>query len=198
MCTHSSNEKYMNESTTYLWNNFSGNIREFLLKRVKQREDAEDVLQEVFIKIHNNLNELKDERKLIPWIYKIVRNTLTDYYRKNNKLYTELKEDQFSEANVDDREETFLHLSFCLNSFIDRLPQIYREPLVLSDIKGFKQRDIARELDMSYSGLKSRIQRGREKIRAMFIECCKITFDKEGKQVGQIPLKENCDICRGK
>ena len=178
-----------NINTQEVWSEFSGQIRSYLLGKVKQRDDADDLLQEIFIKIHNNIGTLQDEKKLAPWIHQIVRNTLTDYYRKRNLETTELNE----ENAVDDTEVDDLYsacISGCLKVFIDRLPDKYREPLVLSDIKEHKQRDIAKEMNLSYSGLKSRVQRGREMIKDMFIDCACISED--GRKNSE---NENCEIC---
>ena len=177
-----------------VWEEFSGQIRGYLLQKVKQRDDADDLLQEIFIKIHNNIGTLQDEKKLAPWIHQIVRNTLTDYYRKRNLETTELNE----ESTLDDTEADDLYsacISGCLKVFIDRLPDKYREPLVLSDIDELKQKDIAKKMGLSYSGLKSRVQRGREMIKDMFVECSCLIHDSNGKLTEDSLDSENCKIC---
>lgn len=182
------------QPTAEIWKEFSGQIRAHLLRKVKHRDDADDLLQEIFIKIHSRLGDLKDEKKLAPWINQIVRNSLTDYYRKNGLRTSEFDEE--SSVPSDTPEDSFYSdLSGCLNVFIDRLPEKYREPLILSDIKGMKQKDIARQMNLSYSGLKSRVQRGREMIKDMFMECACVTHDKSGKIVGEFHGNENCEIC---
>jgi len=153
-----------------VWNEFSGQIRGYLLKKVKQKDDADDLLQEIFIKIHNNLNELRDDKKLAPWIYQIVRNSLTDYYRRTSPDMTNLNEETVASETAEDDIYSAC-ISGCLQVFIDRLPEKYREPLVLSELYGRKQKDIAKDMNLSYSGLKSRVQRGREMIKDMFVEC---------------------------
>jgi len=76
-----------------IWTEFSGQIRGYLLGKVKQKDDADDLLQEIFIKIHGSLGQLQDENKLAPWIYQIVRNSLTDYYRKKSPETSEFDEE---------------------------------------------------------------------------------------------------------
>ena len=181
-------------NTQVIWNEFSGQIRGYLLSKVKQKDDAEDLLQEIFIKIHSSLGQLKNEKKLAPWIYQIVRNSLADYYRKNGHMSLELDEENASSNDVPE-ESLYAELSGCLRIFIDRLPEKYREPLVLSDIKGLKQKDIAERMNLSYSGLKSRVQRGRKMIKEMFMNCACVSHDKNGKIVGEFHGSENCEIC---
>ncbi len=182
------------QPTAEIWKEFSGQIRAHLLRKVKHRDDADDLLQEIFIKIHSRLGDLKDEKKLAHWINQIVRNSLTDYYRKNGLRTSEFDEE--SSVSSDTPEDSFYtDLSGCLNVFIDRLPEKYREPLILSDIKGMKQKDIAKQMNLSYSGLKSRVQRGRDMIKDMFMECACVTHDEHGKIVGEFHGNENCEIC---
>lgn len=175
--------------THSVWNEFSGQIRGYLLGKVKHRDDADDLLQEIFIKIHNNIGTLQDENKLAPWIHQIVRNTLTDYYRKRRLETTEFNEENsaVNEAEVPDDIYTQC-VNGCLKVFIDRLPDKYREPLVLSDIDELKQKDIANQMNLSYSGLKSRVQRGREMIKDMFVECACISDNGN-------TADESCGIC---
>jgi len=166
-----------------VWNEFSGQIRSYLLNKVRQTDDADDLLQDIFIKINNNLDGLKDEKKLAPWIYRIVRNSLADYYRRVNLDTSELNEETTASETADNGDDIYSAcVSGCLKVFIERLPEKYREPLVSSDIDGRKQKDIAKELNLSYSGLKSRVQRGREMIKDMFVDCACMSGG-------------NCDIC---
>jgi len=174
-----------------VWNEFSGQIRGYLLKKVKVEDDADDLLQEIFIKIHSSLAQLQDEKKLAPWIYQIVRNSLTDYYRKKNLETSEFDEESTVSNSGEPSEDIYSAcVSGCLRVFIDRLPDKYKEPLVLSDIRGLKQKDIAAEMNLSYSGLKSRVQRGREMIKDMFVDCACIS------ESGTKNLRhESCQIC---
>lgn len=175
--------------TNDVWNEFSGQIRGYLLKKVKVQDDADDLLQEIFIKIHSSLEQLQDEKKIAPWIHQIVRNSLTDYYRKKRLETSEFDEEHTASGNIEQDEDIYSAcVSGCLKVFIDRLPEKYKEPLVLSEIKGLKQKDIAESMNLSYSGLKSRVQRGREMIKNMFVDCACISKDGSLEQ-------ESCGNC---
>ncbi|MEM7009154.1 MAG: RNA polymerase sigma factor SigZ [Thermodesulfobacteriota bacterium] len=175
-------------TTNIVWDEFSDQIRRYLLGKVKLKDDADDLLQEIFIKIHNNINQLEDESKLAPWIHQIVRNTLTDYYRKNNPETVELNEESTAEYSNETDDLHASCISGCLRVFIERLPDKYKVPLELSDITGSKQKDIAQEMGLSYSGLKSRVQRGRQMIKDMFVDCACVAQD------GGLN-DENCEFC---
>ena len=177
-----------------VWEEFSGQIRGYLLGKVRQKDDADDLLQEIFIKIHNNINTLQDEKKLAPWIHQIVRNTLTDYYRKRDLETAELNEESTSIPDADVPDDIYSEcVNGCLKVFIDRLPDKYKKPLVLSDIKEHKQKDIAKEMNLSYSGLKSRVQRGRNMIKDMFVDCACIASDGTSRIDD-----ESCKFCNPK
>jgi RNA polymerase sigma-70 factor (ECF subfamily) len=179
-----------------VWNEFSSQIRGYLLKKVKVEDDADDLLQDIFIKIHSKLGGLKDEKKLAPWIYQMVRNSLTDYYRKNNLETSEFKEES-TESSIDETSDDIYSacVSGCLQVFMNRLPDKYKVPLELSDIRGLKQKDIAEQMDLSYSGLKSRVQRGREMIKDMFLDCACITQHNNGIDVDTNYDTKSCEIC---
>jgi RNA polymerase sigma-70 factor (ECF subfamily) len=64
-----------------LWRELSSNLKTFILKKVGNEHDAEDILQDVFLKIFTNLDQVKDDNRIYAWIYQITRNTINDYYR---------------------------------------------------------------------------------------------------------------------
>jgi RNA polymerase sigma-70 factor, ECF subfamily len=71
-------------------------------------------------------------------------------------------------------------LAECVALFVARLPSPYREAVTLTELEGLTQKEAADMLGVSVSGLKSRVQRGRDKIRRMFEECCRISVDGRG------------------
>src|SRR5579884_302068 len=70
-------------TTESLWEAFHTKLQQFILKRVQDEQNAEDILQEVFLKIHARIDTLRDEEKLQSWMYSIARNTIADYYREH-------------------------------------------------------------------------------------------------------------------
>ena len=73
---------------------------------------------------------------------------------------------------------------------IERMPDHYRQALMLSDIQGLRQRDLARREGLSLSGAKSRVQRGREMLKGMLLNCCRFEFDKNGNPIDYEPRKQ--------
>ena len=144
-------------STETIYNEFGVQLKNFILSKVSDKNVAEDILQESFVKIHTKINTLQNEDKLVSWIFQITRNTINDYFRKNTPTL-EITIEPAEEPNKEIEDE----LNTCLLCAIDNLPKEYKRAVYLSDIKGMKQLDVAKKLNISYSGLKSRVQRGRK------------------------------------
>ena len=87
------------------------------------------------------------------------------------------------ENTLDDADALQTDLGDCVALFVARLPSPYREAITLTELEGLTQKDAAEMLGISVSGMKSRVQRGREKIRDMFDECCRISVDCRGRVV---------------
>ena len=165
-----------------IWNQFSDKLKNFLLKRVDDQDVANDLLQEVFLKIHLKLPMLKEEKKVENWVFQIAYNQLNDFYR----LEAKNKNDNLDSIDVlSSEDQDVTDLGDCLEPFINSLPEMYKDAVILSEVNGLKQKEVATQLGISYSGAKSRIQRGRELIKQHFIECCQFHVGKDGKLTGE-------------
>ena len=160
----------------------------YIKKRVGNTLDAEDLLQDVFLKLsQSNLDEVKN---LKSWLYTIARNSITDYYRKKRlEIYT--LEKQYADEQEEDTD-IIDELSQCIIPFIEHLPLEYSEVLKLYEIEGVPQKEIAQRLNMNYVTVRSRIQRGRVKLKALFMECCHI---KEGGKGSIVYFSNKTDCC---
>jgi len=177
-------------TTQQIWEKYHQDIKQFILSKIKNEDIANDVLQEIFIKIHTKIDSLKDQDKLKSWIFMIARNTVLDYFKQNKNTREFYENDQILEEEKEVHDE-----KDCLHGIIKRLPKKYREPLFLSDIKGMKQVAIAQQLNLQLSTTKSRIQRARKQITQGYIECCDFKINQKGYLVGEIKDKKDCKIC---
>src|SRR5690348_10250297 len=75
-------EMHMAMTTEEIWEEFHPRLKQFILRRIRDEQNAEDILQDVFLKIHARICTLRDEEKLQSWMYQIARNAVTDYYRE--------------------------------------------------------------------------------------------------------------------
>ncbi|MBK9257549.1 MAG: RNA polymerase sigma factor SigZ [Saprospiraceae bacterium] len=167
----------MSALTGELYNQFHSELEIFIIKKVKDKVVAQDILHDVFIKIHLHLNTVRDHTKLNGWIYQLTRNTINDYYRK---LVVSEEATEISNGENESDINSQFGLEKCLMPFIDRLPKKYKEALILTEINGLSQTQFAKHLNISYSAAKSRVQRARIKLKSIFTNCCQIQADSYG------------------
>ncbi len=182
-------------SVDQLWADFTIQLRRFVASRVRNETDAEDILQEVFIKIHRGIDKLEDQTKLQAWVYQITRNVIIDYYRKSDdaaEVTSELP-DVLAEESGD--EEVEAEVSTWLRPMMEELPEKYREALQLTEMQGLTQKELAERLNISVSGAKSRVQRAREKLKDVLLECCHVEVDQRGKIVDWESKESDCRFC---
>lgn len=176
-----------------IWHEFAVKLGRFIRARVTDPATAEDILQDVFVKIQARLDSLENPAKLQSWLYLIARNAIVDHYR-TRKETTEVPETLPAEAPEDDVELKGLKASF--RRMIYSLPELYRDALVLTEFEGLTQKQLAGRLRISLSGAKSRVQRGREQLKAMLNECCTFEFDRRGRVIECAPReKGGCQEC---
>ncbi|MCC7161505.1 MAG: RNA polymerase sigma factor SigZ [Anaerolineae bacterium] len=182
----------MEKQLESIWHEFSGNLRRFILKRVRDEQAADDILQEVFIKVHQHLGTLADETRLESWLYQITRNAIADHYRRQPAAL-DLDEDLvLAEDDEDDGLQVALAAS--LGRMIEGLPDEYRTALVM-DSEGVPQAEIGARMGLSLSGAKSRVQRARAKLRDMLFDCCHFEFDRRGAVIDYHPREQCCNQC---
>lgn len=150
-----------------IWKDLHQELQKFIFFKVKNKQISEDILQDVFLKIQLKVHNLKDSSKLTSWVYQITRNTILNHFRKDNNLFS-LESIDIVDA---DNDVDFSKLSDCINSKINNLPNKYKEALLLTILKDFSQIELAEYLGISYSGAKSRVQRGKEKVKTLVLNC---------------------------
>jgi RNA polymerase sigma-70 factor (ECF subfamily) len=180
----------METSTEGLWAEFSDRLRAFVARRVESTADTEDILQEVFLRIHTRRDTLADERKLTSWVYQITRNAIVDHYRGRRPQSLLSDTVPVPEAPPDDIVQELLP---GLGSMLERLTAEDRQALLLTNVAGLTQQELADRLDLSLSGAKSRVQRARKKLKLAFVDCCQVELDRRG---GVATYQPGCEACR--
>jgi RNA polymerase sigma-70 factor (ECF subfamily) len=171
-----------------IWREVHQGLRAFIAKRVVDEAAAEDLSQEVFVRMQRGLSGLKKESRLVPWIYQIARHAIIDYYRARNRqperpvgLASDLESLHPASLLVESSEgsgQLRRELAGCLRPMIERLSEDYRQAVTLVDLEGLAQHEAAARLGLSVSGMKSRIQRGRRQLRDMLEAFCVIALDR--------------------
>ena len=177
--------KAMENAASNLWEQLHDGLRGFIAKRVGNDAEIEDILQEVFLRVHENIQSLKKPEQMTSWVFQITRNAIVDHYRSAERrrelpagLVTEIEEEKTAMAADEDEREAKYELSHCLRPMIDRLAVEYREAIKLVELEGHTNQEAASKLGLSIPGMKSRVQRGRQQLRKMLNECCLIELDR--------------------
>ena len=194
----------MAHDTELLWRELRDRLRAFIARRVDNPADVEDLLQEVFLRIHQHLSTVRDTGRLLPWIFQLARNVITDYYRAASRRHEipghslrDREEDKGVRESTpsphgDEQTSRQYDLAPCLTPLIERLPEHYREAVRLVEMEGLPQRELSERLAVSLSGAKSRVQRGRDKLKDILLRCCQVELDKRGNVMDYQPQAEGC------
>jgi RNA polymerase sigma-70 factor (ECF subfamily) len=182
----------------FVWKEFNASIRLFINDRIADKQAAEDVFQEVFLSVYKNRDKLKDDSKLKAWLFKISRNKVIDYYRKNKLNINYMKREHIDavEPSFTNSQNMNSDICSCIKPMINSLPEKYRLALLLYEYDNLTQKEIAEKFCLSVPGAKSRIQRARKKLREMLLSCCKIEFDKFGNVISYEYKHNNFCECK--
>jgi RNA polymerase sigma-70 factor (ECF subfamily) len=158
------------------------------LERMVGKGEAEDLTQEVFMKVNKGLKGFEGKSSLSTWIYRLATNAALD--RLHSRPFRENKE-KISLSNMDDeseaedkdicvqekelsaeREAIRTEMNECIREFVDKLPDNYRTVIILSELKELKNQEIAQILDISLDAVKIRLHRARERLKKDFESGC--------------------------
>ena len=172
-----------------IWAEVGASIERFVRRRINDPHQADDVVAEVMLRIHQNLGTLDDQERVTAWVFRITRNVITDHYRRTGRrrevLAAEIEPiaDGGADTWLDDQGATLSELAACIRPLVDALPSDYRRALELTDFEGRTQADAAHIEGISLSGMKSRVQRGRRQFATLVKQCCDVTTDSRGELI---------------
>ena len=184
-------ERNMDASLEAIYGDFHSSLRSFTLRRVSDLDTAEDILQDVYLKIHLHISDLQKGESLESWIYRITRNVIIDYYRRV-RPQDDLPESLASP--IDEEPDAVSELALSVRGMLHCIPPKYRQALELTELQGYSQVELAKKLNISVSGAKSRVQRARQKLKEAFMDCCHFEFDRLGRVVDYHPKCEQCTV----
>ena len=168
-------------------------LKAYIIKKTNDINLAEDIVQEVMLKLVESHKKNIEVNNIKAWLFQVTRNTIADYYNdyyNKNKIEFNFNEDWKEHSISSENISTILESDFII-PMIGLLPEKYAKPLHLSDIENIPQKEIALQLNLGLSATKMRIQRGREKLKTLFIECCDIQYDKSGN-FSSCTIKPHC------
>ena len=183
-----------------IWLELGSKLRRFVGKRVADADAADDITQDVLLKVQMQLDALPPEDRLPAWVFAIARNAIVDHYRARAvRDHTDLASaEPLDETAADDeRQAAVRELGPCLLRMVDQLPEPYREAMKLADFEGLSQQEIADRTGVSLSGAKSRVQRARQQLREMLLDCCHVERDVRGNVVDYETTERSARYCAG-
>lgn len=179
-----------NASVEQAWTAFHAPLLQFVRRRVSDESSAEDILQDVFLKVHTHIGTLSDTAKLQGWLYQLARNAIIDYYRRS-RVMVDVPE-QLPAIAEEEENDAVARLTPAVKAMVAALPEIYREALRLTEYEGLTQKQLAERLGISISGAKSRVQRARQMLRQMLLDCCHFELDRRNAIISYQP---RCACC---
>jgi RNA polymerase sigma-70 factor (ECF subfamily) len=184
----------MNDATTTedVWRALGAELRGFLRSRVPSDSDADDLLQDVFVRVYENIGTLRRAGRVESWVYQIARNAVSDFYRRRAPRAIDSIDDAIEppaelEANANQNRAVGAWLSL----MTEALPPPLRDAVKMYEIDGLSQAEIAARLRISLSGAKSRVQRGRKQLAEVLRQSCQLERDRRGNVIACKPVTED-------
>lgn len=165
------------------------------LTRLAGPEEAEDLCQETFLKVEQGLSGFRGEAQLSTWIYRIASHVFHD--RLRSRSFKQRHSEQPTELDGDlledrqplsheakphvDQQVIRKEMNSCIRGYIEQLPQGSREVLLLSEVEGFKNREIAEILQISLDNVKIRLHRARGQLKESLQDHCDFYLDERSE-----------------
>jgi RNA polymerase sigma-70 factor (ECF subfamily) len=165
------------------WHRHEAELRAWLRGRLGNPHDAEDVLQDLFLKALRQGWKFCQIENARAWLFEVARNAIADRQRLKREEVA-LPEDLVYE---NDEPAAVDSLAACLPRALSELSEEDREAITLCDLEGLKQEDYARMKGLTLPGAKSRVQRARKRLREHLTSACQVRFDASGKVCCFVP-----------
>jgi RNA polymerase sigma-70 factor (ECF subfamily) len=182
------------EVISQVWTELHANLERFVAKRVDDPSDVEDLLQALFLRLHQGLAQGAAPAHLRGWVYESARHAIADFYRVKGRrreapsgTMDDLGPLGPSEPSSADLTTHRPSLASCVPHFLRQLPDAYREALEMTALQGLAQGEAAARVGLSVPGMKARVQRGRKQLRAALLDCCDVALDPRGGVVSYQP-----------
>ncbi|MCB9765185.1 MAG: sigma-70 family RNA polymerase sigma factor [Alphaproteobacteria bacterium] len=175
-------------TTQDLYQTLGGELRRYFARHVADGATADDLVQETFLRIHRSASAVRDPERLVPWVWRVARSVRVDHHRRQRPS---VSPEDAPPLAVDAPEPALeAMVASWLPTFVEALPEPYREAVRLSELEGLSQKEVAERLGMSASGARTRVQRGRRRLLALLEACCAVRW--EGGQVVDVRRNDPC------
>jgi RNA polymerase sigma-70 factor (ECF subfamily) len=189
-----------------IYDQYYARVRRFILALVKDEWAADDLIQETFLRIQENLGSLRDPSRISSWIFRIAYHLCQDHFRQ---LKVAQRKESIDEEKLENLGDAFVQeelvqkdleqreMGECVQNQMDLLPQSLRAVLVLFDIMEFSHQEIADTLGITIENVKVRLHRARKKLKTILEKKC--TFEKDERNVLVCnPVDSGPKECKGR
>jgi RNA polymerase sigma-70 factor (ECF subfamily) len=178
-------------SSAELFASHHDKIRRYILSIVRDPVEADDLTQDVFLQVHRKLDTVRDPDALVSWLYRIATHICYDRFRASKRrpatesldaggpieaMPQEDVGDQPRLGHVIEQAE----MSACVRKYIEDLSTEYRQAILLHDLEGLSNPDIAEMLGASLDAVKIRLHRARRKLQIALAKHCDLSLDEQG------------------
>ncbi len=173
--------------TEATWREFRRSLRAFVARRVPSPADVDDIVQDVFLRMHRSQDAIRSRDRVHAWLYTTARRAVTDHSRggarRREVLAGDAQDLEVLHAGPElgpEDDEARAEVAACLAPVLGRLPQIDREAISRIDVEGRRVAEVAERFGLSVPGMKSRVQRARRRLRQAMLACCRLALDGQG------------------
>lgn len=155
-----------------LYNRYSDKVYRKCLTFVRDKDVAQDMVQDVLLKVFTQLSKFKGNSRFSTWLYAVTYNFCVEYYRKNNRYTTvDIQEGpDYSESDDSDEKELLAARAHQLNQALDQIPPEEKMILLSKYQDGASIKELMVQLDISESAVKMRLSRARKRIKHLIDE----------------------------
>lgn len=173
------------------WRDFQTSLHAYVSRRVEAGA-VDDVVGDILLLLARHQDRLAVADEPAAWVFRVAANAIAGHHRRRaaearalTRYAAEIEQNSGASGHASNAAE----IAACLTPVIRNLPEPYAEALLLTDIAGVNQAEAAARLGLSTSGMKSRVQRGRSKLKQAILRCCAVALDCRGEVIGCEPRR---------
>ena len=186
------------DTLTDIWMDLAGRVRRFVGRRVADAHAADDITQDVMLRVQAQLGALPEGEKLAAWVIAVARNAVIDHYRARAvRDHADVAAAEPVAEEPESDADAARELTPCLANMVRQLPEPYRTALRLVHLEGLSLQELADREGLSLSGAKSRVQRARRQLGEMLHDCCRIERDGRGNVLDVERTERSGRYCEG-
>jgi len=185
------------ENFLQIYQEYEQPIFNYILRMIQDYEIAEDLTQDIFVRVYQHLSTFRGESSFSTWIYRLATNLCRDHFRKKssrqerrtdllgilssgeNQVIERFDPHECGAPIRADEIAIKSEMNACIRNYIDQLPEDYRAVIILSELRDLKNQDIAEILECSLETVKIRLHRARKRLRDTLEANCTFYYDTE-------------------